>query len=372
MIATVDRLEFAASALRAVGCRRVSMAGDRVRCTCVMAHRTHPKGVDSSPSAVVLVNEDTGDLYFTCSSCHASMSFRDLMFFLGSLFGGQDKAALDIGMSMLIDDDKSEYKTDIARRVHRMSARAERTEMSDRKRVRVNEPLPELPWSEYEPMLEHCEMSRRYLRDRGISDAAVAAWELGWSPWNKRVMFPVKDAAGRLVATSGRLVDPNPICRKCRQPFIVRVEGEKQVCACGDREPAKYMHSKGFKRNRMLYGEHLKAPGETVVYVVEGHLDAVNMWQLGYRSVVALFGSAPGDEQVERLVRGWSKIVVIADGDDAGRKLATEMQEMVDERVPVTAVLLPASMPGKRERPDPGNLTAEEARQWVGEPTKAP
>ena len=110
-----------------------------------------------------------------------------------------------------------------------------------------------------------------------------------------------------------------------------------------------------------LFGESKIGERGNRGYVVEGHLDCLKLWQAGYRSVVATLGSAPGRSQIERMVYFFSEVVVVGDGDKAGRHMNAEVKAMIADRIPVRAVELP-------EGRDPGDLTREEMRVLIGEP----
>jgi hypothetical protein len=219
----------------------------------------------------------------------------------------------------------------------------------------------------------------QYAYDRGLTPETCKAWELGNDTWKKRLLFPLRDRNKRLMAVSGRLYEQR-VCVRCRGPLVIELEGGERVpkfeiteeqkdraataafCGkCGAVEPPKYMHSKGFKRNLMLYGEHMMDPKYRTGYVVEGHLDVVVPWQYGYRNVFGLLGSGPGQSQIERLVMFCDRVVTIGDGDAAGRGMNAKVAEMINGRIPVESRELPDGR-------DPGGLTREEALAWIGPP----
>jgi len=97
------------------------------------------------------------------------------------------------------------------------------------------------------------------------------------------------------------------------------------------------------------------------VYLVEGQLDAIALWQAGYRPVVGLLGSYPGESQVERLVEFFSEVFVVPDGDEAGAQMVTALETALADRMPVFSCTLPKGR-------DPGDLKLEEMRRVIGEP----
>lgn len=60
-------------------------------------------------------------------------------------------------------------------------------------------------------------------------------------------------------------------------------------------------------------------------YVVEAQLDAIVMWQAGYRNVIALQGSHLGETQAMLILSVVGSLVLVMDGDEAGRKAASDI-----------------------------------------------
>jgi DNA primase len=127
-------------------------------------------------------------------------------------------------------------------------------------------------------------------------------------------------------------------------------------------QPPKYLHSKGFKRNLLLYGEHKLNEAIKTGYLVEGHFDVLNLRQFGYPNVVAPFGTGLGESQVERLVMFFDRIVTVGDGDKAGRGMNDQLERMIAGRVVVEKRLLPEGL-------DPGEFVSREhAADIIGPP----
>ncbi len=114
-----------------------------------------------------------------------------------------------------------------------------------------------------------------------------------------RIMFPIRDGRGRVVAFGGRVL--------------------------GDGQP-KYLNSPEsaiFHKSHVLYGlyemrqSHQKFQN---VLVVEGYMDVVALAQFGVRNAVATLGTATTVEHLERLFREVDEIVFCFDGDSAGLK----------------------------------------------------
>ncbi len=182
------------------------------------------------------------------------------------------------------------------------------------------------------------EAARGYLRERGLDDAAIEAFQLGYSPdgwqalkshlgergfsdeellatgllvesdrggydrFRHRLMFPIRDERGRVVGFGARKLD-----------------GEST-----DGSPAKYMNTPQtpmFDKGGLLYG--LDRARETVrsqrsVIVVEGYMDVIAAHQHGFTNVVASMGTALTDKQIRTLDRLGGRVLLALDADAAG------------------------------------------------------
>ncbi|WP_028238116.1 DNA primase [Stutzerimonas azotifigens] len=116
-----------------------------------------------------------------------------------------------------------------------------------------------------------------------------------------RVMFPIRDSRGRVIAFGGRVL--------------------------GDDKP-KYLNSPEtpvFHKGQELYGlyEARQANRDLdEILVVEGYMDVIALAQSGLRNAVATLGTATSEEHLKRLFRLVPSVVFCFDGDNAGRKAA--------------------------------------------------
>jgi len=378
-----------------LGAREVTIKGSKVRCNCLLAPWTHVSGRDSNPSMVILEGSH-GDPIYACRSCHEKGSLRDLLCLYWTRTGRNMMSyieLLDGDVTRRVEGEKSVQFVHKKKRVVRISkdeldrlAVMKKIEDSgddgkpwhDAEILKKSADVPVIPWSHYEPFVGSIP---RYALDRGLTVDTCKAWELGHDKRMRRLLFPMRDRNQRLVAISGRRyacqwcgsyntvkenrcvecreLEPEGIhaCSKCGHPT-----GKEERCV-GCRKPMspKYLHSDGFQRNFMLYGESRIEDGNGLVYVVEGHLDALILWQCGYRPVVALLGSAPGMAQVEKLVAYYERILVVPDGDDAGKKMVSDLESMVAWRTPVMS-----RIPEKGK--DPGSLGVDDLKKLLGIP----
>ncbi|MGV8921552.1 MAG: DNA primase [Pseudomonas sp.] len=116
-----------------------------------------------------------------------------------------------------------------------------------------------------------------------------------------RVMFPIRDSRGRIIAFGGRVL--------------------------GDDKP-KYLNSPEtpvFHKGQELYGlfearKHNRNLDEIIV--VEGYMDVIALAQQGLRNAVATLGTATSEEHLKRLFRVVPNVLFCFDGDQAGRNAA--------------------------------------------------
>ena len=377
--------------LQTIGAKELSVTRDRVRCSCLLAPWTHPSARDNKPSMVVFPEGRHGDPIYSCQACHAKGSLRDLVCLFWHKTGLNMMnviEALDGPDAPVQAPDGKEVKNPFlhekAQRVRKLQRDGGAHEVYRRKRQTADAPwhdkyaiaasdaVPEIPWSEYEPHLT--DVAHPYAAARGISDETWLEWELGVDTRMRRILFPMRDHHGRLIAISGRLYDEEH-CLRCGGKVIELAptppakKGKKLCGNCGKAPPPKYLHSKGFKRNVFLYGEHmLPNDSGTKLYVVEGHLDALAMWQDGYRPVVATLGTNVGESQVERMVhyasipgRPMRIILVVHDGDEAGRGMGVMVKKMIAGRVPTFTRPCP-------EESDPAKMLQWQRRKLLGDP----
>lgn len=122
-----------------------------------------------------------------------------------------------------------------------------------------------------------------------------------------RIMFPVRDIKGRIVAFGGRLL--------------------------GDGEGPKYLNSPEtpiFHKSHELYGlfEARRATRQLrSLIVVEGYMDVIALVQAGISNVVATLGTATGEGHYQKLYRYVDQVVCCFDGDQAGRRAANKALE---------------------------------------------
>lgn len=137
--------------------------------------------------------------------------------------------------------------------------------------------------------------------------------------FRNRLMFPILDDRGRVVAFGGRLLPGAPDAPKG--------DGTKS-------EGPKYLNSPEseiYNKSRTLYGlswARMATQRRDRVLVVEGYFDAVSLWQAGFEEVMATCGTALTPAHLEVISRLTRKVVALFDSDEAGLKAATKSMEL--------------------------------------------
>ncbi len=215
-----------------------------------------------------------------------------------------------------------------------------------------------------------------YLHARGLTDEIIQEWKLGWAPdsfdklrdhlhtkgfndheikqsglvfikehgeyydrFRGRIMFPLFDSHGQIIAFTGRLLQ--------------EVKGQGKYV----NSPETLLYAKG----RVLYGlyqgkESIKKNHRVIL--VEGQMDVLTCHQAGFDDVVASSGTALTTEQLSLLKRYAVEIVFAFDADNAGAKAilrSTELALQTGWRIYV--LVLPSGE-------DPDSFVKIQPTQW--------
>ncbi len=215
----------------------------------------------------------------------------------------------------------------------------------------------------HQTLMEHpaAEEARMYMKARGYGRKAAAEYQIGFAPdqWDalghhlqeqglaiaeaealglvrprkqegngyydlfrRRLMFPVYDLAGRVVAFGGRVLDES-------KPKYIN-------------SPESPVYHKG----RVLFGlyqarQAMRRSGE--VLVVEGYFDQLALHRAGIPQVVATCGTALTVDHARQLKRYVQRVILLFDQDKAGRQATFKaMTVLQEEGVPAAVVELPA------------------------------
>ncbi len=212
---------------------------------------------------------------------------------------------------------------------------------------------------------------RAYLATRGIADASRAAFRIGYAPAERHALRDALAAKGAGVETmceAGLLIHgediPVPYDRfRDRVMFPISDRGGR-VIAFGGRAlekdvQAKYLNSPEtpvFHKGRMLFNHHRarKAAHEAGrVIAVEGYVDVVAMHAAGFTETVAGLGTALTAEQAALMWTMAPEPILCFDGDKAGRKAAYRAADMALPLIGPSKTLSFALLP---EGQDPDDL----------------
>ena len=192
------------------------------------------------------------------------------------------------------------------------------------------------------------EAERRALADLGLiieRDAARASAgtmreaDRHYDRFRDRIMFPIRDARGRIIAFGGRVID----------------RGEPKYL----NSPETVLFHKG-RELYALYETRRSRSSLERLLVVEGYMDAVRLHQSGIAYAVATLGTATTPEHFRRIFRLVREVVFAFDGDRAGRAAAWRALQHglpeAREGREIRFLFLP-------EGHDPDTLVGEEGRE---------
>lgn len=156
-------------------------------------------------------------------------------------------------------------------------------------------------WSELATDAEKSGYNQNFLQEVGlIKKNDKGEW---FDIFRDRVIFPIHNAQGKVVAFAGRVLK-------------------------SDVKAAKYLNSPEtdfYKKSNILYGLHLAKKAirkEDKCLLTEGYLDVISLYQHGIENVVAASGTAFTEGQAKLIKRFTENVTMLFDGDAAGIKAA--------------------------------------------------
>jgi len=167
-----------------------------------------------------------------------------------------------------------------------------------------------------------------YLLKRGIKEASISKFHLGYAPQNQAVMTLLKKYSLEEIKAAG-IVSTGTFDRlRDRIIFPIFNEQNKPIAFAGrvitDEKP-KYINSGEnclFSKNLCLYNINNIAPHSEDIFLVEGYIDVITMTNYGFTNVVASMGTSVSKSQIFMLLKRTKKIHIILDGDECGTKAA--------------------------------------------------
>lgn len=184
---------------------------------------------------------------------------------------------------------------------------------------------------------------RDFLKARGVTPEAQREFLLGWSGQGGELPEALKKAGiDPARGEAAGLLVPSHSGMGHRARFRGRVifpiaDARGRICGFGGRAVAdavpKYLNSPEselYRKSALLYGLHQALPAirrDGRVVVVEGYMDLIGLWQKGIRSVVATCGTALTETHARTLKRLSENVILLYDGDLAGKIAAVRSGE---------------------------------------------
>jgi len=195
----------------------------------------------------------------------------------------------------------------------------------------------------------------RHLRHKGYSMAVLEKSELfrqkkdggNYDFFRNRLMFPIFDITGRVIAFSGRKMPD------------------------GDESSPKYINSSEsiiYQKKNVLFGFNFALPHirqEDSAIIVEGYADVIKQHQLGINHVVASCGTALTDEQIRMIGRTTRNFCLLYDSDAAGQAAAEKNGKRITEvSYNAYTLTLPNNEAGQKQDPDTFFQSAEHFKEF--------
>ena len=176
-------------------------------------------------------------------------------------------------------------------------------------------------WENLVPHLMGRGIPLNLLREMGLAKVRQQGDGV-YDAFRNRLMFPIQDAQGRVVAFGGRIIDPE--------------------------DNPKYLNSPEhplFSKGKLLYGFDVAAKpieNENLAIVCEGYTDALACHRFGFHHAVATLGTAMTSDHARLLERRTSRVLLLFDGDAAGIRAARRAVEITfKQNLDVTICVLP-------------------------------
>ncbi|WP_304617249.1 DNA primase [Paracoccus sp. (in: a-proteobacteria)] len=224
-------------------------------------------------------------------------------------------------------------------------------ERTDRRKTLLDVTEAACRWFRLQLQTSAAAEARDYLARRGLDNAALERFEIGFAPdqrtaltaalrekgfpedqiveagmsarpdgggaaydrFRGRIIFPIRDGQGRCIGFGGRAMDPNARAKYLNSPETPLFDKGRNLYNLG---PARSAVAKG---QRLI--------------VAEGYMDVIALARAGFEGAVAPLGTAITEEQLRLMWRVSPEPVIALDGDAAGQRAA---QRLIDLALPLT------------------------------------
>lgn len=217
----------------------------------------------------------------------------------------------------------------------------------------------------YRDALKTSKTAQDYITKRGVDEATGERFRLGFSPGSNFIMSQMKDVAPELLIKAGLITKPEED-KPSREWMSGRVvfpirNAQGRVIGFGGRtiddqaqKRVKYINTPEtvvFKKGRELYGlfesgNDIRKKNQALVF--EGYLDVVVCNGHGVNNAVCLMGTSISDMSVQKLYRAADKITYCLDADAAGKRAAIRAMDtslpMISATKSATFMFLPDGM----------------------------
>ena len=282
-----------------------------------------PFHVSNNPHGSTTFSMSLSRGVFWCFSCHAS--------------GNLQRFLLDIGVAPYAIKLQYEFL------IERLRLHAPPKKDIRKFDPKVNEPLPENLLG----VFDYCP-SR--LLDAGFEEETLRFFDIGFDFQHNMTTFPLRDLEGNLVGISGR---------RGEEGWGPRYKIYKE-----EYKAWGLPRSKDPNRGVLLWNIHRASPEcmlkEKPIILVEGFKACMWVWQAGFTNVAALIGSRITDEQLWILEQYGSPVILMLDGDPAGRSGTLGSGRKLQQSLFVKVAHL-----ADDEQPD--GLTTEQVRHAIEE-----
>ncbi|MBD3231727.1 DNA primase [Candidatus Dependentiae bacterium] len=184
------------------------------------------------------------------------------------------------------------------------------------------------------------ELAKQSILSKDLIEAGIIhqGQSVLYSPFEERILFPIKDQLGRYCGFGGRIFKPND-------------------------QRAKYYNSKEnsyFFKSKLLFGLDLAKKDmqqQNFAFLVEGYTDCVAMIKYGYKNTVATLGTSCTQDHLNILARYIKILYVIYDGDNAGQQAILRLTQLCwDVNLELKIIKLPANHDPASFLKENGNL----------------
>lgn len=259
-----------------------------VMCSCLFAKYKHKKGTDSNPSGGIKIGNGS---YYHCFGCGTSGDITSILFDLLYLHKTHGIPAPEIAQafSFLEDEDVFTFEP------------LEYTE-ADTENLNTFVEFPS-GWAEQHSSVFNSKLASAYLTDRKVPQQIWTDFNLRYDNVKQMIIFPYKNANGKVAGGRGRSVNPN--CDKKYRHYDYSYTDPVTGKSKNNTSLVWYRESQ------------LSLDDPKPLIVVEGQFDAARIYQQ-YRNVTAILTALVSEKKLEKLLMMCTEVLWMSDNDDAG------------------------------------------------------